>query len=421
MGACCFAQTPLYRKSSGLRAGVARESGVNTGTGGSTATGQALTPAAGGGGLNNGLEMCAEGASLQRNERDRDSRVLAGVDGGGGNGDANDVSIAVAMRDGFVGASGGEDRTREGRVAAVPNAPLANGPSSSYPLSLSPLRPPRETRAAARMSTGSAEQSKGRVVAGWLKPASLSSSGHGYGQGRGQENGGSRSGSMMKAVDWKNSSARKSAASGRVSGVGARGGNDATNSAVIPAAPKIKVPRPELLGAVVARLTVRRGSADGDDAGEEEEENELFPGSDGGGCSSDDALEIGSGCEDESENGEERKEGEREEEGAEVDGKGDGTMEESKEDRMKRKKRRRKKRRKIDEAPVVREAVVSEFDGIEGRYVLINSHGEDERMTLEELETALRQSQVRGTTAGLSGGCPWVLKAEVDPRGADSH
>ena len=44
---------------------------------------------------------------------------------------------------------------------------------------------------------------------------------------------------------------------------------------------------------------------------------------------------------------------------------------------------------------MVREAVVSTWDEIGGRYVLVNAFGDEERMTLDELEVALQQSQVR--------------------------
>lgn len=52
---------------------------------------------------------------------------------------------------------------------------------------------------------------------------------------------------------------------------------------------------------------------------------------------------------------------------------------------------------------MVREAVVSSFDSTEGRYVLERIDGETERMSLEELQNALAQSQVHLVGLSYSG------------------
>lgn len=221
---------------------------------------------------------------------------------------------------------------------------------------------------------------EGGRVAGWLKP-SPSRPANQDGENRSAWS----AGGVVRAVDWKNNSARKSTALARASGVGSSsGGGDSSSggggscSGAIPEEPKIRVPRPELLGAVVARLAVRRGSPD-----DPVEEGALSSGGEGGGAG---------GSEGEYDSGNDGQDGdEQSEEIEEEDERGDdneGTNGD---------KKRRRKKRKGDEAVVVREAVVSEFDGIGGRYILVNSHGEEERMNLEELETALKQSQVRGT------------------------
>lgn len=58
-------------------------------------------------------------------------------------------------------------------------------------------------------------------------------------------------------------------------------------------------------------------------------------------------------------------------------------------------KRRRKRRRRLEAAKVViREAVVASFDQTDGLYVLQRVDGEVEKMNLENLQTALQQSQV---------------------------
>ncbi|CAM9777765.1 unnamed protein product [Scytosiphon promiscuus] len=49
---------------------------------------------------------------------------------------------------------------------------------------------------------------------------------------------------------------------------------------------------------------------------------------------------------------------------------------------------------KHGEATVVREYVVTSFDEVEGRYVLVNAHNEEAKLTVEELEVALQQSQL---------------------------
>ncbi|CAM9991281.1 unnamed protein product, partial [Ectocarpus sp. 13 AM-2016] len=154
------------------------------------------------------------------------------------------------------------------------------------------------------------------------------------------------------------SSGRKSSGSspaGKSGGGGSAAGSvgESPKAEVVPAEknlPRVKVPRAELLGAVVARLAIRRS------LGEEEGDAGL----DGGGGGSGSCDEMS-----ESDSGEE-------EEG----------------------RRTRRKGTKDGEATVVREAVVSAFDEIEGRYVLVNTHEEEERLTLEELEVALQQSQV---------------------------
>lgn len=135
--------------------------------------------------------------------------------------------------------------------------------------------------------------------------------------------------------------------------------------------PRIKVPRAELLGAVVARLTVRRDLPD-----------EVFAEIDEGFLSSED---DGS-CDDMSES-----DGEEEEE---AEDRQDRESTEAKDERRRR-RRKSKSKRRGGEATVVREAVVSTFDETEGLYVLVNAHEEEEKLSLEELEVALHQSQVR--------------------------
>ena len=159
-----------------------------------------------------------------------------------------------------------------------------------------------------------------------------------------------------------------------------RKGGDASKRAKTEAAkekkePKIKVPRPELLGAVVARLAVRRDLPD-------EEYTEI----DGGFLWDEDDGSCG---DDMSESDGEEEEEEEEEEADERQGRGSNA-----EAKKERRRRRRRSKRRGGEATVVREAVVSSFDGVEGRYVLINTHDEEETLSLQELEVALRQSQV---------------------------
>ena len=209
--------------------------------------------------------------------------------------------------------------------------------------------------------------------------------------------GGSKAGDSKR---WGAVSKSKGSGSPRGSGGGANsGGSGATangsggngsKGVVVPTGPTIKVPRAELLGAVVARLIVRRGLVDEDAGGSEESSSSAGEGSGSGGGSSDDEDESDS----ESEEEEEEEEAEEEGEGGE-----EGEKEKEKEEKLKEKKRRRRRRRrrrrKGEAATVVREAVVSTWDEIGGRYVLVNAHGDEERMTLEELEVALQQSQVR--------------------------
>lgn len=150
---------------------------------------------------------------------------------------------------------------------------------------------------------------------------------------------------------------RSGSVSSRSDGAAVVGGAPQMSEADVP---RTKVPRAELLGAVVARLAVRREvlEEDGGDAG-------SASGDWGGGY--DDMSESDSG-----------------EEAGSDDGGGD-----------RRRRRGGASETKHGEATVVRESVVTSFDGIEGRYVLVNAHDEEAKLTLEELEVALHQSQVR--------------------------
>ncbi|CAN0066069.1 unnamed protein product, partial [Laminaria digitata] len=101
-----------------------------------------------------------------------------------------------------------------------------------------------------------------------------------------------------KAADskrWGGGSKAKGSGSPRASGGGAKssGSGAAANGsggkgAVVPTGPKINVPRAELLGAVVARLVLRRGLVP-EDAGESEEGSSSGGVSGSGGGSSDDS------------------------------------------------------------------------------------------------------------------------------------
>lgn len=155
-----------------------------------------------------------------------------------------------------------------------------------------------------------------------------------------------------------------------------------------PTGVKHKVPRPELLGAVVARLALTRVPGPDDEEDAEGSGDELLSGG-GSGGSSDEMR----GSEDEDEEDvEDEDEDEREEEGGGGDGGDNGSAQGS----GKGRRSRRKKKRGV-EVTVAREAVVSSFDEDKGRYVLLTMHGDEESLSLEELEVALRQSQVTGS------------------------
>lgn len=301
---------------------------------------------------------------------------------------------------------------RGGACANTSNGPLSR-PSRCPPPSASPSKagpvPASGAFARAGVAATASSDAGGRAaaapaaamargrVAGWQKPAS---------PGRGQENG-PRMTTGGRAMDGKTGHGgggfggtgvgRKSSPWAKV-GSGASGAGLATaggsgrafsssssNGVVAANRPKIKVPRPELLGAVVARLVLRRGLVDEDAAGSDDGSSS---GGGGGNGSSDDMGESESDGEEEEE--EEEAEDE-EEEGSNAGGKG---KDKDKDKEARRRRRRRRKRRKGEEATVVREAVVLEFDELEGLYVLANAHGDEERLTLEELEVALQQSQV---------------------------
>lgn len=168
---------------------------------------------------------------------------------------------------------------------------------------------------------------------------------------------------------------------------GSANGDAASSDSAAPIVPRIKDPRPELLGAVVARVSVRRGSADEDDEDDDDDDGGVAGSGDDDGVDGDEDGGGGGFAMAESDDDDEG-EGEGDGEGGESLHAGD-------------KKRRRKK--KVEEAPVVREFVVSTFDEIEGKYILVNAHGEEARMNLEELEGAMRQSQVwRGGGGGAA-------------------
>lgn len=258
-----------------------------------------------------------------------------------------------------------EDNSLEASSVSMPNGPSYSLSSRSWLSSEGSVRSSREEGCEVKGDHGAGLERRGSredgKVAGWLKPSPPRPA------NQDRENRSAWSaGGVVRAVDWKNNSARKSTALTMASGGG-------SCSEAVPEEPKIRVPRPELLGAVVARLAVRRGSPD-----DLVEEWLLSSGGEDGGV-------VGSEGEDDTGNY-----GQDGDEQSEEDERGDdneGTNGDKK----------RRKKRKGDEAVVVREAVVSEFDGVGGLYVLVNSHGEEERMTLEELEIALKQSQVSST------------------------
>lgn len=136
--------------------------------------------------------------------------------------------------------------------------------------------------------------------------------------------------------------------------------------------PRIKVPRPELLGSVVARLAVRRDLPDEEFA---EIEGDFLSSEDDG------------SCDDMSDSDGEEGAGDPEDRG--ISGAKAG------------RRRRRGSKRKGGEATVVREAIVSSFDETEGLYVLVNTHEEEEKLSLAELEVALHQSQVRAPAPSI--------------------
>lgn len=213
----------------------------------------------------------------------------------------------------------------------------------------------------------------GAVVSGWHRSPTASPS-----ASRGRESGSKTPNAKLKpraTVSPKRGSAGSTTSSSGGGGGGSRrkGGGEVSKRDEADAAkekkePRIKVPRPELLGAVVARLAVRRDLPDEEYA--EIEGDFLWDEDDGDG---DDMSES-----DGEEGAEERQDG--------------GSICEAKEERR---RRRRMSKRRGGEATVVREAVVFTFDGAEGLYVLVNTHEEEEKLSLEELEVALHQSQVR--------------------------
>ena len=227
-------------------------------------------------------------------------------------------------------------------------------------------------RATPQVETGATST----AVARWQKssPTSTPSA------SRARESGAKSPNPKAKAAVSPKKGGTGSSGTGSSSSSSSRKGGDASKRAKTEAAkekkePKIKVPRPELLGAVVARLAVRRDLPD-------EEYTEI----DGGFLWDEDDGSCG---DDMSESDGEEEEEEEEEEADERQGRGSNA--EAKEERR---RRRRRSKRRGGEATVVREAVVSSFDGVEGRYVLINTHDEEETLSLQELEVALRQSQV---------------------------